>query len=489
MRTRTLLFALWVCSITTTAQVQRMMHWYFGQKAGIDFTSGEPVVVNDGELTSWESSATMSDLNGNLLFYTDGRWVWNMNHDTMPNGFMLQGDESALKGSVIAPKPADDNLYYIFTGRPLKYHVVDMSEENGLGDVILKNQPLMGGGSEGVAATLHCNKQDTWVLGRHYINPSMQNEVRNDSLNFYLYRLSENGISDPYIQKFHFDTLQKSHYDHPTFSPRGNMFTYSCTSSNIYLFDFDTYTGELTFRDSLIFNLQAGPYYDIVYSHEFSPDETRLYVTYWKKLIGWQYIAQYDLTADDINASKVILDSIPIPSGIQYGWSPLTRIQGAPDGKMYVTRYRSVGQYFVRDTLDVILYPNLLGLDATYQRDFLSTNGAPVTAGLPNFVSNYVLEDIGEPDCPGMTGVNDSYIYTTLKVYPNPAGDKVRVEWPGNSGNTRIEMYDATGRLCLAHRETMPSPEVDVSQLRPGIYTVQVFSEDELLGRTKLIKK
>jgi len=46
--------------------------WYFGTYAGVDFNSGSPVALLDGQLQTQEGCATICDPNGNLLFYTDG---------------------------------------------------------------------------------------------------------------------------------------------------------------------------------------------------------------------------------------------------------------------------------------------------------------------------------------------------------------------------------------------------------------------------------
>ena len=42
--------------------------WYFGSFAGLDFNSGSPVALLDGQLETAEGCATISDANGNLLF-------------------------------------------------------------------------------------------------------------------------------------------------------------------------------------------------------------------------------------------------------------------------------------------------------------------------------------------------------------------------------------------------------------------------------------
>ena len=49
--------------------IKRTMHWYFGEGAGLDFTSGTPVADTLGKVNSDEASFTMSDTCGNLLVY------------------------------------------------------------------------------------------------------------------------------------------------------------------------------------------------------------------------------------------------------------------------------------------------------------------------------------------------------------------------------------------------------------------------------------
>ena len=70
--------------------------WYFGQNAGLDFSSGSPVAVFNGQLKTSEGCATISDNNGNLLFYTDGVTAYNNQHTAMPNGNGLMGNSSML---------------------------------------------------------------------------------------------------------------------------------------------------------------------------------------------------------------------------------------------------------------------------------------------------------------------------------------------------------------------------------------------------------
>src|SRR5690606_6000092 len=69
------------------------------------------------------------------------------------------------------PTPNNPNLYYVFTvdayagKNGLRYSIVDMTLNGGLGDVTdVKNVLLMTPTSEKISAALHANGQDIWVL-------------------------------------------------------------------------------------------------------------------------------------------------------------------------------------------------------------------------------------------------------------------------------------------------------------------------------------
>ena len=89
--------------------------WYFGRNAGINFANQTAVALTDGALNTWEGCATMSDLNGKLLFYTDGRSIWNSNHQLIPNATNLGGHNSTTQSATILPFPGHPNIYYIFS--------------------------------------------------------------------------------------------------------------------------------------------------------------------------------------------------------------------------------------------------------------------------------------------------------------------------------------------------------------------------------------
>ena len=179
-----LLFFILCISIQTFAQ-NEASNWYFGKNAGLRFNAGSGTVtaVTDGQLNTLEGCTSISDTDGNLLFYTDGQTVWNSLHQPMVNGDYfagtgLLGDPSSTSSGLIVPKPQDPNFYYIFTvdephhdnasvypnqftgvydsggsvplvddgfNNGFNYSLVDMSLNTGLGDIdpVEKNIPLV----------------------------------------------------------------------------------------------------------------------------------------------------------------------------------------------------------------------------------------------------------------------------------------------------------------------------------------------------------
>ena len=153
--------------------------WYFGHGAGLDFNSGSPVPLNDGMLNTLEGCATISDDNGDLLFYTDGITVYDKLHNIMPNGTGLLGHYSSTQSAMIVKKPQASNIYYIFTvdtyisssGDSLCYSEVDMTLNGGLGGVTdVKNVLLFQYAAEKVTAVPHCNGVDFWIVAPQHID-------------------------------------------------------------------------------------------------------------------------------------------------------------------------------------------------------------------------------------------------------------------------------------------------------------------------------
>ncbi len=81
-----------LCFVTVFSQINRNKIWYFGEYAGLDFNFNPPVPLNNSAMNQDEGCASISDLYGAILFYTDGRKIWNRNHQVMLNGTIIRWD-------------------------------------------------------------------------------------------------------------------------------------------------------------------------------------------------------------------------------------------------------------------------------------------------------------------------------------------------------------------------------------------------------------
>lgn len=173
-------------------------NWYFGVTAGISFNSGTPIPLLNSSMNHNYGCATISDFDGNLLFYTNGMTVWNKNHQPMPNG-ILQEASIGYENCVIVPFPDNPDKYYIFTVGScdswnqncigLQYSIVDMNLYNG-GDIdpLYKNISLLQSSLsiEKVTAIRHANKKDFWIIVRNLSEPDNE---------FHAYLITKNGVN------------------------------------------------------------------------------------------------------------------------------------------------------------------------------------------------------------------------------------------------------------------------------------------------------
>ncbi|WP_167856301.1 T9SS type A sorting domain-containing protein [Hymenobacter metallicola] len=321
-------------------------------------------------MVTYEATATVSDPTGNLLFYTNSVNVWNRNHQLMPNGQNLGGHESASQGAVIVRNPANPAKYYLFVVDGcdnqlvggLKYSVIDMTQEGGLGGVTAKATQLSTiSVTEKLTAVRHANGKDTWVIVHGW-----------QTNNFYAYLVSASGIaSTPVVTAIgsvhsggggSFGNANAVGYMKA--SPAGNKLALAKRDSNFELFDFNNATGQLSNYIPLSQSYRS-------YGVEFSPDGSRLYGT----TLDGNDIYQFNLlagSASAIAASFTLVGSSP--SFTAYAGA----LQLASDGKIYVALYNNT-------RLGVINNPNTLGLNCNYSNSGPALGGRLSQLGLPNF--------------------------------------------------------------------------------------------------------
>jgi hypothetical protein len=211
-------------------------NWYFGKNAGINFNpikTGGTAQAITGSIDTMEGVSSISDIEGNLLFYSDGVTVYTSGNTEMQNGTGLFGSSSSTQTCLIVPRPST-NKYYIFTTsieKGLRYSVVDMDLQNGEGQVISKNNSLLLA-TEKVAATKHSNGTDYWVAS--HTTGTTSYSVR---------KVSSAGISTPVISNI--GSTHNTAIGYLKFSPNSQKLACAIYDEDIIdIFDFDA--SELT---------------------------------------------------------------------------------------------------------------------------------------------------------------------------------------------------------------------------------------------------
>lgn len=436
--------------LSLKAQNQKNI-WYFGEQAGIDFNSGTAEPLLDGQLFSFEASSAVSDSLGNLLFYTNGGpldnqdWqggVWNRNHELMPNGNLdsVNTCNSSAQGALIVQAPGNYNMYYIFTtdckensmAGGLRYHLVDMSLDSGLGDVVEKNIPVASDVSESLTGILHENGSDYWIIVRELVTDRL-----------FSYLITSNGIQNPVITSI-IDLSPNDKSGHFCVSPDGSKVGYTSSWSN-YLFDFDNSTG--VFSNPLLLDVPASN------GCSFSPNGQVYYVSDPK--VSGPSVYQFDLTASDINSSVTIVGYDVFPAG---------GLQLGPDGKIYQAKNTYLG---------VVNSPNVIGTGCNFEEWGLYLGGNPSNYGLPNFVNQFIENWCDSYDTINVTSTNSynspsgNYIWNTSGIYndtiPNSNGCDSIITVDLTINPTAIEENSFTNEISV-----FPNPANDYFTIDSG---------------------
>ena len=448
-------------------------NWYFGQNAGLNFNSGTPVPLLDGQVNSVEGSGSISDANGRLLFYTDGLTIWNRNHEVMPNGEELKGSPSSSQAALIVPNPVNPDVYYTFTTddallfetgqfNGFNYSIIDMSEDSGRGDVIEKNNNLLPVSSEKVTGVFNLTRNFYWVI-THFQNT------------FYAYRVDENGVDPNPVISIVGPNEDNFANGRGTLkiSPNASKIAMSYLvvapryATSLYVFDFDIDTGQVTNPIEAVGHDRA--YYGL----EFSSNSKKLYASGVNfdanNLLGLVDVLQFDLEVPDFFSQETKLLSFPsngvyfVAGGLQIGM----------DKKIYHT--------FSNQRLSVIERPNQDGLLAGAKEFSTNLGGRQALFGLPTFVQSFfetiftienfcfgdtmtftpddatnIIEiswDFGDPDS-GITNTSNDIVATHVFSSPGSYTVTANVIYSNAKQRTFVEQVDVFD---------VPNPEPQVT--------------------------
>jgi hypothetical protein len=365
--------------------------WYFGNGAGLDFNPDPdddmapvPRPIAEAHPQSIPAgTSTISDQAGQVLFFTDGQSVWDLNGDLMENGSDIGGSNTASQGVLAVSVPTQSTLFYLFTTQAstsgsnvVSFSLVDIKAENptGVGNVVTKNNFLFSPSTEHSAA-----------LSAGDITWAVFHELGNNT--FRAYPVSSQGIGQPVLSSVGSPHGFASGVGTMKFSPDGTKLAITISEggcNRTEIFEFDRQTGEL--KEYALLNLGCS---GDIYGLEFSQDSDRILVSYRN---GGPGIEEYLIKEVAPNCPSCfasattpaaretcIISTKKVLSGT--AGLDLGSLQIASDGQIYVAVVGSkrIGQIQVGTGCTAA---------SSFNQDAVEAMPGTATLGLPSFVQN-----------------------------------------------------------------------------------------------------
>lgn len=336
---------------------QQNNNWTFGKEQGLNFNNDTLTLFNSDLNSEFKNSmrgnsATISDCDGNLLFYSNGQMVWNKNHDTMDNGNLIssQGNITYNKSNVIVipfPSSVDKFIVAYFNQHTrldivngLYYSIVDMSLNSGLGRVILKDSLLghVDYSNTHLTWAKHANDTNFWIIAASSA----------DSLK--VYELNSSGIN-PQAKSHQINTYDLG-------KPKGNVYmgylrmnhannklliiNNKLSESNLTgvlrEFNFNRSTGGISNEKTLFTQSDLGSGWDLL-NAQYSPNDSLIFILTtnynnyrWNNALELNKIVQLELSS---NKKRTVhtLNRFNFQSTLTpYSWL----MQNTPNGRMVV---------------------------------------------------------------------------------------------------------------------------------------------------------
>jgi len=470
----------------------RMANWVFGDSIVLNFMDSDPVLLSEKSvMRAHEAATSISDANGNLLFYSNNIGVWNRMHQPLfgsegLNSVSYANGSSKTNGTLFIPVSGDttDTKIWVLitddTDHKLRYSLIDQELDSGLGGIVdgRKNMIVYDMEiGEQLTAVKHANGRDWWVILRKgYPNSSMLVSIH----------LSPYGILD--IREFEAGFTAKFQGEMVA-APDGQFIAFASGGEIdmpiLGVYSFDRCTGDIDLIDTLGFlDLNKG-----LYGLAFSPNSRNIYCSSFT--FGKDRLYQVNLDSEEIGYEEIYKFSFP---GIPTTGNMTGQFELGPDDKIYISRrfisalsgISSYGEY-----LGVIQFPDEIGVACQFDTFGFYLGGYVNnhTYSLPNF-ANYDLGPLVGSPCDTLspqdttqTGIfNHSAPHGDWSVFPTSSSGLYTLQ-SDHAG--WLIVHDLYGREVLRqlHEQTTP---FDLTAQPAGLYLVHLRAAD---GMQSLLQK
>jgi hypothetical protein len=316
------ILAFWLMGAIPLLAQKHDYQWMFNAawldtNAVIDFNDHQALVkklVTPIDFVITNTNVTMSDQEGRFQFATNGCFVVGPDLEIMENGDRINDNAAFSRQCRLAysnghqsimalPDPSSEQAYYLVHNswylakdsigdEAILLTKIDMSYNNGLGKVLWKNKPLIADSSTygaSLTAVKHADGQSWWVF-----NPLLYENA------YARFLIDSTGAHGPYFQNIgRFAAIEGEWGGAAQFTPDGKKYIRWHARDGTFIFDVNRSSGLLS-NFKWIDNRLDTTY--LVYAGmAVSPNSRFLYLS------NLTEVHQYDLHADDIHASKVLV--------------------------------------------------------------------------------------------------------------------------------------------------------------------------------------
>ncbi|MFT6338852.1 MAG: hypothetical protein ACJATI_005633 [Halioglobus sp.] len=447
--------------------------------AGIDFSNEDPqsTMFNSPSYFTGQS-LSMSDKNGDLLFYSNGNSLYDYNNNEVNNSIDFNSDENILgwgydtyagpQQMISIPSSAHDSIYYIFhlpqdlvgdnnsvIPTKLLMSQINVDKERNL-ELKIENLPIVQDTLQNytMQAHRHANGEDWWILAFEMYSP-----------NYYKILLKSDGST--IVESEELNIQLERHLFQTVFSPNGNKFALIDGQDKMsYVWDFNTQTGLLSNRIDILGDLEEDT--DFPCGVAFSPNSRFLYIS------SYHFMKQYDLCNEVIEESEIV---VGVWDGM-YDWIyPFSfgRMRLGPDNKIYVAGYSS------SIYLSTINNTNEKGIDCDFrQHDFeLEADNKNWNNCIPDYPHYRNTTD--SLFCNALSeNVVPETISNSIKLYPNPTYNTLDVMSSAEILGSDIKIYNDHGQVLIESKYTGSS--FDVSKLNTGLHYLSITTSKKIIN-------
>jgi len=468
--------------------------WIFPDSCGVDFRDTNNVTAFQGtNFNNWSSGAAISTASGNLMFYSDGSRIKDERNQYISNLDSITY-YSTYNKTFFFPNSSDSNLISMFsmvTTSGAYVYKYNLKRDNPISAFldsssteVINVSPFSsnynanhGIGSFKLDAVRHGNGRDWWIVA------SMGSSIAfSDSFAFFLL------TDDTLILHHYFDTGKSVFADGEIdISEDGSKLCLSSIDSfTVYEWDLDRCDGTLS-----NFNEVYKAYNNIYVNNN----------NYWSHLRGISYSKNmnyiYGCTADTVYQfnPRATIDSLKCmviwydTNHVSFGDTCIMRsLELAEDGNIYIGYQRlpccsNIGYQPIASYLGVIK-----NADYAFPNCYVNPHGVflgtqcqcSFTNVLPS-VPNYNLGPLIGSPCDTLTTTSTGQWLSPVaqvKVYPNPANDKINISWQVQGGFTWA-LKTIAGVTLSSGTQQAGNATISTATLPEGMYFMEVHSAKE----------